>query len=1172
MLLKTPSSVQIGDDISGTVRAIYPSGQPVQGTLVVSVSLASDFRNAPSSHTQTQTIEIYGSTRFSFSNHQVQSLLESSDISRDLLLHVSACVTESSTGHKVDKAAAVHLARDTFQLSFSHVPLTLKPSLHFSSILRVSRYDGRPLSSEDLLYSAVIEVTQRTPNLESDDATTLTLPVPEDGNVHLKIPVKEEAVMLLIRANFQSTEETLQVNNSFFSPSGSYLQISPVSSTPAQVGLPLQLHVHSTVQVNKLHFVVSSKGQVLAAGTKTSSTFSLMPALSWCPESCVTVYTILSDGEVVSDTAHIPIDQHGNVSLDWSSNKAQPGEQVSLTVSGLEPRSQFAIIAVGADSELPRTDLDVTVEQECCVKMVTNGILNEKRQPGGLKKEQDLLLVEKRWSSWLSQHEFFMWMDANVSGQTQTEEKLTVPRGVTSLRAVALVMSDNLGLGFTPLSQELSVSKDFSLSLDVPPYLIRGEEIVLEVNLINHLEHEIEVILLLAQSEAFEFVLADRGDVSVVNAQKFTLGSHVSTAALFPIRPVALGMMAISVDAVSAEASDSLIWKVLVKPGGVQQSYSESLFLELAPVRQNNSRSVSFSFPPHVVEGSQRGYVALVGDILALSINHLDSLVELPVGCGEQNMVLFAPSIYVLQYLDRSNQDNAEIRSRALGYMKEGYERQLTYQRDDGSFSAFGSSDTSGSTWLTAFVLRCFLQAQTYVQINQRVLSRAVTWLLRQQGPQGEFIEAGRVIHTEMQGGLDDDSAGLTAYVLMALLEDESNVDMYPGNVSLARTYLEDRVTSGRLSNYSLCLAAYALVLANSPVAGTALNELSRRADYRDGVMMWSSSAGLESHDWQPRSAQIEMTSYVLMAFFRRGSLVEGIGLMKWLSGQRNHLGGYGTTQDTVIALQALAYYAAISGANAIDLRLSISDPASSFSVFHINASNFLAYQRQEIDIIKDISLNIYMEGRGFAVLQTNIFYNLASEAFLQRSSHARDDEAFSLDVGITEAKDRNHLELSICTRLKDNQQVPSTGMAILDVGMLSGFRFPAVDGAPTELIRRVEIQPERVIFYLDSVTKSKVCINFSVFRRYKVARVQDAVVQVYDYYEPTRKATRTYNSDSLREADSCSFCGRGCSRCRPGVALTVTSSLSAHSFGDSGATCSWIYLLLVVRAFLMVL
>jgi len=67
--------------------------------------------------------------------------------------------------------------------------------------------------------------------------------------------------------------------------------------------------------------------------------------------------------------------------------------------------------------------------------------------------------------------------------------------------------------------------------------------------------------------------------------------------------------------------------------------------------------------------------------------------------------------------------------------------------------------------------------------------------------------------------------------------------------------------------------------------------------------MTWGSSAGLESHDWQTRSAQIEMASYVLLALYRRGSLVEGIELLKWLSKQRNHLGGYGTTQVTDIYL-----------------------------------------------------------------------------------------------------------------------------------------------------------------------------------------------------------------------------------------------------------------------------
>lgn len=56
---------------------------------------------------------------------------------------------------------------------------------------------------------------------------------------------------------------------------------------------------------------------------------------------------------------------------------------------------------------------------------------------------------------------------------------------------------------------------------------------------------------------------------------------------------------------------------------------------------------------------------------------------------------------------------------------------------------------------------------------------------------------------------------------------------MYAGNVSLAQRYLEGKVSTGVVSNYSLCLMAYALALANSPVAGTALAELSRRADFR---------------------------------------------------------------------------------------------------------------------------------------------------------------------------------------------------------------------------------------------------------------------------------------------------------------------------------------------------
>ncbi|XP_075304748.1 CD109 antigen-like [Odontesthes bonariensis] len=1176
VLVKTSSQFLFGDNISGSVRALYPSGQPVHGTLVVNVTLKAPPNKIASLFLLTQTKEIYGSTQFLFSKEQIQALTFPSDFSSNghIAVHIAACVNDSSTGFKVNKTVEVNLMQNTYQMMFLDYPPSLKPSLHFSAKLKITRYDRKPLSLLELTHSAVVEVTQGV-SLNDMEATTLTFPVPEDGNVHIKFKLQDQIVMLFVQARFQSSEETLRVYTNYSSPSGSYIQLSPVNTLPAQIGFPLQLNLESTFKPVTLHFVVSSKGQVVAAGTKNSSSLSLTPALSWSPKASVTVYCILSNGEVTTDTAHIPIHQHNHVTLNWSSERAKPGEQVSLTVAAPESRFQVGIMVMGTHDDDPQSDLDFKVEQVFNLKMLTNTGLYTENQKNGPKngenlpeKRGDYLIVEKYLSHWMDTSESLLWFDTNVSDKIWTSGKITVPDGVMSLRAVALVMSENLGLGFTPVPQKLTVSKDFSLSLDVPPHLIRGEEIVLEVNVINHLEQDIEVIVIIAQSEAFKFVMMDRGDGSVINAKKLSLKRHMSASALFPIRSLALGEMEISVDAVSKKATGGLVRRVMVKPEGVEQSFSQTVFLELAPEKLNNTRSVSFSFPPHVVPGSQRAYVALGGDILAMSINNLDSLVQMPTGCGEQNMIHFAPSVYVLQYLDKSTQDDKEIRSKALEYLTKGYQKQLSYQRDDGSFSAFGSSDTSGSTWLTAFVLRCFIQAQPYMQVNQTLLTRAMTWLLKHQRPQGDFIEGGRLIHTEMQGGLDDGPVALTAYVLLAFLEDDTYAEMHEDNVSQALRYLESKVSSGVVSNYSLCLVAYALALGNSPVAGKALTELIKRADYTDGVMMWTSSAGLRSHDWQPHSTQIEMASYVLLALFKRGSFIEGIALMKWLCTQRNHLGSFRTTQDTVVALQALAYYAAFSGANAIDLRLNISAPTSSFvSLFQINSTNYRIYQSQEINADKDLPLNIYTEGRGFAIFQLNVFYNVESEASSQNLEQASDGETFLLKVDLTVDSDSSHMTLSVCTSLKENQAVAHTGMVILDVSILSGFSlFPGV-AVQANFIKKVERTPEKVILYLDSLTKTEVCIQLPMVRHYKVASVKDAMVQVYDYYEPTRKATRSYNSDILRNTDSCFFCGEYCALCWPGITITVNPPLLSKTV--SGATFSLSCLFLGVTAFL---
>ena len=54
------------------------------------------------------------------------------------------------------------------------------------------------------------------------------------------------------------------------------------------------------------------------------------------------------------------------------------------------------------------------------------------------------------------------------------------------------------------------------------------------------------------------------------------------------------------------------------------------------------------------------------------SLTDLDKLLAMPYGCGEQNMLKFAPNIYILQYLTKTKQSSKEIEERARMFMVAG--------------------------------------------------------------------------------------------------------------------------------------------------------------------------------------------------------------------------------------------------------------------------------------------------------------------------------------------------------------------------------------------------------------------------------------------------------------------------------------------------------------------
>lgn len=141
------------------------------------------------------------------------------------------------------------------------------------------------------------------------------------------------------------------------------------------------------------------------------------------------------------------------------------------------------------------------------------------------------------------------------------------------------------------------------------------------------------------------------------------------------------------------------------------------------------------------------------GDILGGSVKNMEKLIRMPDGCGEQNMLNFVPNVVILDYLRNINHLTPAIESKAKTFMDAGYQRELSYKHNDGSFSAFGNRDKSGSTWLTAFVARSFIQASRYIQVEQRIINEALNWLSRVQAANGSFPEVGNILSAEMQGG-----------------------------------------------------------------------------------------------------------------------------------------------------------------------------------------------------------------------------------------------------------------------------------------------------------------------------------------------------------------------------------------------------------------------------------
>ncbi|NWT13337.1 A2ML1 protein, partial [Vireo altiloquus] len=407
--------------------------------------------------------------------------------------------------------------------------------------------------------------------------------------------------------------------------------------------------------------------------------------------------------------------------------------------------------------------------------------------------------------------ETWLWDLIPVGEGGSAEVTVTVPDAITEWEA-GMFCTAPQGLGLSP-AVTLTAFQPFFVELALPYAVVRHETFTLRATVFNYLRQCLRVQVMLAESEELEVspgagdtysgcVCADEAKTFQWGVRATSLGEvniTVSTEALSSTEPCGNELPLVPAQG----RVDTVIKPLLVQPGGILVEKAHSSLL-----CQEGAEEVSLEIPANILESSQRAHVTVMGDILGNALQNLDSLLAMPYGCGEQNMVRFAPNIYIQQYLEKTGQLLPDIRAKAQGFLQSGYQRELLYKHDDGSYSAFGKEDREGNTWLTAFVLKSFGQARAYVAIEERHITDALRWLRQQQRDGGCFRSVGKLFNNALQGGVSDELS-LSAYVTAAMLELGLPAEEPP--VSSALSCLQASPTD---NPYTQALLAYVFGLA----------------------------------------------------------------------------------------------------------------------------------------------------------------------------------------------------------------------------------------------------------------------------------------------------------------------------------------------------------------------
>ncbi|HEY87875.1 MAG TPA: alpha-2-macroglobulin [Dehalococcoidia bacterium] len=1140
----------VGEPITGTITAEYSFGMPVKGELEIRASrYVGEWQEYA---TFSKTID--GETEFELPAASYVAGVPAASGLGNVILNI--VVREKATGYEEKTNKLLTVAENPLNIQIIPESSAFKPGLPFSFLIITETPGNEPIEAE--VGATITYLNSEYQEVKQDEKEVKT----SNGKAMIEITPSEKSVALTIECfeitpiSSRQPARASKVLGASYSPSGNFIHVEQTSEGIPQIGQEVRFKVYSTKQAVNFYYEVVSRGKVVFTDYTKSTEIAFDTTPLMASSSRLLVYQILPNSEVAAD--YIPFEVEAqyphDLKVEFSQQEARPGEKVDIDIKA-EGEAKVGIAAVDksvfilAENRLNLQQVfdklerlymapQVELHEVSIYPAITTKGAMEIFDDAGVVVLSNNKIPEGKEYKWEGQTGFWegVWNffrgdgmmveeamegapppapkagEADTSGLAEVErirqyfpetwlwdvittgsngkaslEDVEVPDTITTwmLRAVALSKEKGLGVA----EDELRAFQPFFLSIDLPYSAIRGEEFPIQVAVYNYLDKPQEVQVEIEKADWFD--LLDDTEKTV------NIGTNDVGGVDFMIRAKKLGLQnEVKITARSKESADAVIKTVIIEPEGIARELVENLVLS-----EGSSIAVDSSIPLIVVEDSGRAYIALTSSYLTQTIDGLEELIQMPFGCGEQNMVVFAPDVYITKYLQESGQLKPEIMAKAEKLMITGYQRELTYRRSDGSFSAFGQSDSEGSLWLTAFVLKCFAQARGLMYIDDSILEEAAAWISAHQNNDGSFDSVGFVHHQEMMGGLQGKNA-LTAYVAIALLEAEEKVA-----AGRAIDYLESELNNIE-DAYAMAITTYALELAQSDISGDAYQKLMELAQEDEDGLHWGSRLDepepiapklgrSEQYMSVARTADIEATGYATMALIEHGDSFNASRAAKWLVSRRNAYGGYGSTQDTVVALQALTEYSTGTRAD-VDLMIKI-EATGEEKELRIRQDNFDVLQIVEVPVNEEIQISV--QGKGEAIAQVVKRFNLP-----EIEKEEEEILKVSVDYDVTQVEVNDLVTVSV--ELEFNPPVEmEAGMVVLDVSVPTGFA-PVVESITRvvdeeENIKRYEVAGRKVIFYIENMFPGDIIsFDFQVKALYPV-KAKSVSSQAYSYYKP---------------------------------------------------------------------